>query len=386
MRPTAAAVVFGTGGQVDQDRQCPPRRPLKTASVELRSFAIFDWRTTMSCVYFTGGLAFNLYFVSLMVALVTYPGDQKESQEVILEASPGIVETVAFHPGGKVLATGGVDSEGGAVLILWDLEKKEILKRLRGHQRCVTEVRFSIDGNFLLSTSYDGTIKIWDSKEGNELKTLTGHAGWVLTGDISRDGKLVVSGGEDKSVRVWDWRLGKQIEELGGHKDWVNCVRFRDKEIIASGSDDETVRIWNLATKGGRSNVLKCGAIVESVDYTPNGEKLIVGMKTGDVSVRAASSLKEERIIRTGLRYLKTVRFVGEGMRFGVGGGISGDDGKGKGIVRMFDARSGQRLSDLQGHELPVLSIDFSAKGKSVAGVSHSRGRSLIVWKAEASR
>ena len=56
----------------------------------------------------------------------------------------------------------------------------------------------------------------------------------------------IVSGSYDKTVRIWDTLTGAELKILRGHTDSVDSVAFsRDNMHIGSGSSDESVRVWN---------------------------------------------------------------------------------------------------------------------------------------------
>jgi len=75
----------------------------------------------------------------------------------------------------------------------------------------VSDVKFvpATDGNFLVSSSKDGTIRVWKipKTQFNEheccVQTLLAHQAEVWSFDISMDGQYMVSGGRDIEIIVW---------------------------------------------------------------------------------------------------------------------------------------------------------------------------------------
>ena len=55
-----------------------------------------------------------------------------------------------------------------------------------------------------MSSSYDWTIRVWDMETGGAIGApFCGHIGMVRSVAISPDGKYIVSGSFDKSIRIW---------------------------------------------------------------------------------------------------------------------------------------------------------------------------------------
>ncbi|PWY81772.1 WD domain protein [Aspergillus heteromorphus CBS 117.55] len=64
---------------------------------------------------------------------------------------------VAFSPGGKLLAAAG-DSK---VIILYDTSSGEQVANLAGHSAWIMSLSWSHTGEYLLSGSFDGKVKVW---------------------------------------------------------------------------------------------------------------------------------------------------------------------------------------------------------------------------------
>ncbi len=70
-----------------------------------------------------------------------------------------VIESLAFSPDGAVLASG--ESYEHNLVRLWAADDGTLLRTLEGHPVGVTSLLFSPDGQFLVSGSYDGLIRLW---------------------------------------------------------------------------------------------------------------------------------------------------------------------------------------------------------------------------------
>lgn len=81
-------------------------------------------------------------------------------------------------------------------MLVWELERSEsnygyARKALRGHSHFVQDVVISSDGQFCLTGSWDGTLRLWDLNTGTTTRRFVGHTKDVLSVAFSVDNRQV---------------------------------------------------------------------------------------------------------------------------------------------------------------------------------------------------
>jgi hypothetical protein len=74
----------------------------------------------------------------------------------------------------------------------------------RRHQGAVYSVAFHPDGDRIVSGGADGTIRLWRTQGMVPLQLFFDHGDYVRSVAFSPDGQRIVSGSEDRTVRLWD--------------------------------------------------------------------------------------------------------------------------------------------------------------------------------------
>merc|ERR1711920_1215031 len=140
-------------------------------------------------------------------------------------------------------------------------------------QPFLEDVVISSDGQFALSGSWDGTLRLWDLVTGNTTRRFVGHTKDVLSVAFSSDNRQIVSGSRDKTIKLWN-TLGENKFTIteDGHTEWVSCVRFSpslSNPLIVSCGWDRLVKVWNL-NECKRLYSLEAGDVIHSLTFSPN--------------------------------------------------------------------------------------------------------------------
>ena len=167
-------------------------------------------------------------------------------------ASPAEAQAKALASYEKVVKRNGaaeelmVTASDDFTMFLWNPAKStKPIARMTGHQKLVNHVAFSPDGRYIVSASFDNSIKLWDGRDGKFLATFRGHVASVYQVAWSSDCRLLVSCSKDTTLKVWDVRTRKLSVDLPGHKDEVYTVDWSvDGKRVCSGGKDKMVRLW----------------------------------------------------------------------------------------------------------------------------------------------
>ncbi|CAD8119904.1 unnamed protein product [Paramecium sonneborni] len=147
----------------------------------------------------------------------------------------------------NLLAIGGRKGE----INLYNLSQIGQPVSLSGHKKAISELRFSIDGKILVSSSFDQSIILWSTQQQSQINQANFTAFikiYSLT--LITNTYLAVTGQNQGLIQIWD--LDSQDTSIinpSGHTNIIQCCIFSfDGALLISGSNDLLIKVWNTQT------------------------------------------------------------------------------------------------------------------------------------------
>ncbi|KAG5486446.1 hypothetical protein LSCM4_07377 [Leishmania orientalis] len=176
---------------------------------------------------------------------------------------------------------------------------------LAGHTDAVCDVAYNPTAlNYLLSGSYDGTLRVWDLSSDDthtisvSSRALKGHADRVRSvAWCSLAPYLAISGSADASIRLWDVRNGIAITTVRGHNaDVVAISSHVDRPLtFVSAARDSTLVAWNVALLRQVYLDAALGTLENCIVADPSS---LMGVATSNVTVSQVAGAAVQQLAK----------------------------------------------------------------------------------------
>ncbi|MFE0186574.1 hypothetical protein [Streptomyces sp. NPDC058989] len=292
-------------------------------------------------------------------------------RDLSLGTHDDVVTSLAFGPGGQVLASGSWDGTAR----LWQVTGGRALwplAVLHGHTKFVRSVAFSPDGRTLVTASEDATVRVWDvtdPRRPRPVSSLTLDAGEVGGAGFDPGGHILAVWAQH-AAGLWDLtdpgnpRPLSRISEGGPH---LTMASFRPdgRTLVTSTGESGSLRLWDISDPRSprelpspfRSDPLTYGV------FSPDNRKLAAFHRTDKtvwlIDVSDMSRPAKVRQLPAPGSWLYRLTFSADGRRLAAGAA----DGK----ALLWDVSGPAAPVVLTGHSNPVPAAAFGPDGHTLA-------------------
>ncbi|EGD76702.1 hypothetical protein PTSG_08053 [Salpingoeca rosetta] len=167
---------------------------------------------------------------------------------------PTQLSCVAVDPSGELVCAASQDS---FEMYVWSMQTGKLVDALTGHTAPVSAVKFHTEQAVLLSTSWDGTLRIWDIFESKGQREALDHGSDVVCMAQRSDGKQLVTSTLKGFITFWDYHKMIELGSLDCRRDIRNGRR--DTDLVSSKHMNQALCWTSLAYSPDGSCVLAGG-------------------------------------------------------------------------------------------------------------------------------
>ncbi len=298
-----------------------------------------------------------------------------ELRITILDHRPMELYSVTFSPDGKTLTCGGENE-----VQWWDLQNSKQINTTFVRQSDVHSIKFSRDGNMLVTRDSSNKARLWDVATGRFLGSFRGDDAKFSFSSIaiSPDGCMLATGTRDNKVCIWEickgqlYLIGDCLMTFNEHTDEVNSVAFSpDGRKLASGSNDKTIMIWDVDSQTLLTTLTGHEKEVNNVVFSSDGNTVVSGSADGTIRFWD---------VATGELTCPSISDAGVVTHLACSpdGRLLANISENEKVVHIWDAHTGELLQTFTGHTQSINDVAFSTDGETVASVS-SDG-TVLLW------
>jgi WD40 repeat protein len=292
---------------------------------------------------------------------------------------------MAWSPDGKKLAVG---SQGGTILVLDAITHTPIMEVERAHAGKITGVAWYPDGQRLISGGVDQRLVQWDTAAHKIIRQTTNkNTPIVLCLALSPDGRFLVAGVNDRSTwfGLWDAEtLQKMNYQLRGHSRPVASVAFNPQgNYFVTASYDNSIILWKLEPVESLSRLVQnvSAGRVESILLDSDGKLSFAGATGASDLETITEGAEKPHIQKVAHSAIEMASINGQPAVV-----VGGTDGK----VSFLDPVSGGPLREAIRPAIgSVRSLATSADGKLLATAACTVGQScgqIGLWDLSADK
>lgn len=220
----------------------------------------------------------------------------------------------------------------------------------------------------------------------DEILHFTEHKAWVNCATFMPDGRRILSasGGlrinnklkedADRSMRLWDSTNGQTIQHFAGLTCIVNCLAITpDGSRVLVGSREGDVYLWDVDTGKIVRRFESAMKMVTSLAVSPDGRFALSGSEDKYLRLWDMATGRRSNSLRAHNKGVSCVIYSKDG-RYAVTGSMDR-------TIKLWDIQNTNVIRSFEGHSKPVLCLALSPDRRFL--LSGSSGSSIRMWDAE---
>ncbi|RPB26948.1 WD40 repeat-like protein [Terfezia boudieri ATCC MYA-4762] len=141
--------------------------------------------------------------------------------------------SLTVDPSGEVVCAGSLESFD---IHLWSVQTGQLLDRLQGHEAPISSLSFAPDGSFLVSGSWDKSVRIWTLFGRTQTSEQLPQSSDVLSVSCRPDSKEIAVATLDGQVTFWDVNNSEQKGIIDGKRDISGGRKISDLRTAANNA------------------------------------------------------------------------------------------------------------------------------------------------------
>ncbi|XP_065919248.1 WD repeat-containing protein 1-like [Dysidea avara] len=201
----------------------------------------------------------------------------------------GVIKDIVWSPDSKRIAVCGEGREKYGHVFLWDSGSS--VGEIIGHSKPINSIDYRPTRPFRVATGGEDRIACWFEGPPFRYKNaFHDHERFVNVVRFSPDGERLLTGGADGKVFIYNGKDGEKLGSLGGdanaHSGGIYALSWGpDSEHVLTASGDKTCKLWDVQTSQVVTE-FKMGNTVEDqqVSCLWQGEYLLSVSLTGNIN------------------------------------------------------------------------------------------------------
>lgn len=287
-------------------------------------------------------------------------------QQFSLDAHRSSLSIAKFSPNGKYIATASYDNTAK----IWDASSGQLITSLDPHKSWLTEVNFSNNSEMIITSSADGTAKVWHIN-GDLIHSLNYHTSNISAAAFSANNRYIVTASFDGTAAIWQVDTGELITVLSNHKGRINFATFSPNNlyIVTTGLDDNSAKVWDVNTGKLLFNLLGHKDGVYQACFSSDNLKLVTASWDNSAIVWDLRTGQAITHLEGHTDWLSSAIFSPDNRQILT---ASRD-----GTAKLWNAYTGQGILSLTGHLASISTAYFNFNGSQIVTASYDKTAKL---------